>query len=89
MPFFFKPVVWNSNGYRGPSGGKFTSGFPKDHGYGHEEWNNAPARNYQPHVTVLRPGAVSDPDLSKLGEALRAHVPAIAFDRFVIRNRVR
>lgn len=47
------------------------------------------ARNYQPHVTVLRPGAVSDPDLSKLGEALRAHVPAIAFDRFVIRNRVR
>jgi len=47
------------------------------------------ARNYQPHVTVLRPGAITDPDLSKLGEALREHVPAIVFDRFVIRNRVR
>jgi len=46
MPFYFKPVVWNSNGYRGPSGGKFTSGFPKDHGYGHEEWNNAPELAY-------------------------------------------
>lgn len=63
MPYFFKPVVWNSEGYRRPSGGRFSSGFPK--------------------------GAIFDPDLSKLGEALRAHVPAIAFDRFVIRNRVR
>lgn len=47
MPFYFKPVVWNDRGYRGPAGGRFSSGFPKDYGYGHEEWNNAPALSYQ------------------------------------------
>lgn len=46
MPYFFKPVVWNSEGYRHPSGGRFSSGFPKENGYGHEEWNNAPQLAY-------------------------------------------
>ncbi len=41
MPFYIKPVVWNSEGYRKPSGAKFTSGYPHEHGFGHEEWNNA------------------------------------------------
>lgn len=42
MPLYFlKPVVWNTKGYKGPSGEKVTSGYPKDHGFGHEEWNAA------------------------------------------------
>lgn len=41
-----KPIVWNSTGYRGPSGDKASSGFPKDHGYGHEEWNNSSHMNF-------------------------------------------
>lgn len=46
MPFYFKPVVWNGKGYRGPAGERFTSGFPHENGYGHEEWNNAPEFSY-------------------------------------------
>lgn len=34
-----KPIVWNDGGYRWPSGNIATSGYTKDHGYGHEEWN--------------------------------------------------
>lgn len=34
-----KPVVWNDNGYTWPAGIPATSGYSKDHGYGHEEWN--------------------------------------------------
>jgi hypothetical protein len=41
MPrYFLKPVVWNSNDYQHPSGARFTSGYPKETGFGHEEWNN-------------------------------------------------
>jgi hypothetical protein len=36
-----KPIVWNSNNYKYPSGHKATSGFAKECGYGHEEWNNS------------------------------------------------
>lgn len=39
--YFLKPVVWNDNGYRFPGGAKFTSGYPAEHGFGHEEWNNS------------------------------------------------
>jgi len=40
MPlYFFKPVVWNENGYLRPGGAKFTSGYPFENGFGHEEWN--------------------------------------------------
>lgn len=47
MPLFIlKPIVWNTAGYRGPSGERVNSGFPKEHGYGHEEWNNAPAMRW-------------------------------------------
>lgn len=40
--FLQKPIFWNSNSYIRPSGAKATSGFPKERGYGHEEWNNSP-----------------------------------------------
>ena len=46
MPFFFKPVVWNSEGYRKPSGARSTSGYPFEHGFGHEEWNNSDRFTY-------------------------------------------
>jgi hypothetical protein len=38
--YFFKPVVWNDRGYQRPGGAKFLSGYPAEHGFGHEEWNN-------------------------------------------------
>jgi hypothetical protein len=38
--YFFKPVVWNDQGYQRPGGAKFLSGYPAEHGFGHEEWNN-------------------------------------------------
>lgn len=42
MPLYFlKPVVWNTLGYKRPSGEKVISGYPADHGFGHEEWNAA------------------------------------------------
>ena len=39
--YFFKPVVWNDQTYQRPSGAKFTSGYPAEHGFGHEEWTNS------------------------------------------------
>jgi HNH endonuclease len=38
--YFFKPVVWNDQSYLRPGGAKFLSGYPAEHGFGHEEWNN-------------------------------------------------
>lgn len=47
MPLYFlKPVVWNDHGYLRPSGAKFTGGYPKNHGFGHEEWNNSDRLQY-------------------------------------------
>lgn len=40
--YYLKPIVWNTNNYLRPSGGTFITGYPKDYGYGHEEWNNSP-----------------------------------------------
>ncbi len=34
-----KPVVWNGQGYLGPTGEHTSTGYAGDHGYGHEEWN--------------------------------------------------
>ncbi|WP_138921575.1 hypothetical protein, partial [Novosphingobium pentaromativorans] len=34
-----KPVVWNNNGYLGPTGEVTSGGYAGEHGYGHEEWN--------------------------------------------------
>lgn len=41
MLCLLKPVHWNPVGYSRPGGHRATSGYPKDHGFGHEEWNNA------------------------------------------------
>lgn len=40
--FIQKPIFWNTNQYRSPSGVVATSGYPRENGYGHEEWNNSP-----------------------------------------------
>lgn len=41
--FVQKPIYWNPKGYKGPAGYHITAdSWPKDHGYGHEEWNNDP-----------------------------------------------
>jgi hypothetical protein len=40
--FIQKPIFWNTNHYHAPSGVVGTSGFPKENGFGHEEWNNSP-----------------------------------------------
>jgi hypothetical protein len=40
--FILKPVFWNTEGYVRPSGIRANKGYPAEHGYGHEEWNNAP-----------------------------------------------
>lgn len=44
--FISKPILWNRDGYVRPSGVRANSGFPKDHGFGHEEWNNSPALSF-------------------------------------------
>lgn len=41
--FITKPIIWNTRGYRRPSGVRVNSGFPKQFGFGHEEWNASPA----------------------------------------------
>ncbi|WP_422050293.1 HNH endonuclease [Shimia sp.] len=38
---YLKPVCWNSNQYKAPSGEHSSSGYPQENGYGHEEWNNS------------------------------------------------
>lgn len=38
-----KPIMWNRAGYTRPSGVRINSGFPHDHGFGHEEWNGSRA----------------------------------------------
>ncbi|MBW3510590.1 HNH endonuclease [Janthinobacterium sp. NKUCC06_STL] len=39
--FIQKPIFWNTQAYVAPSGVIASSGYPKDTGYGHEEWNNS------------------------------------------------
>jgi hypothetical protein len=55
MPrYYIKPVFWNTNRYTKPSGVKGVSGYPKEHGYGHEEWNNAPDMLFNDRGTRFR-----------------------------------
>ena len=44
------------------------------------------ARNYQPHVTMLRPGNGLGQDLSGLGELFRRRIPWIEFDQFEVKT---
>lgn len=42
-----KPVAWNDNNYKAPSGGRHSGkDFVCMYGYGHEEWNNHPSMHY-------------------------------------------
>jgi hypothetical protein len=50
-----------------------------------ERRNAFGARHYQPHITVLKGRSGIDPDLSKAGVQLRASVPPLEFDQFVVR----
>ena len=43
------------------------------------------ARNYQPHIKLLRPGSEIDHNLTKLGEIFRSKIDEIEFDRFQVR----
>ncbi len=55
MPLFIaKPIMWNTASYRRPSGVRITSGYPSEHGFGHEEWNNAPALSYREDGVAMR-----------------------------------
>jgi hypothetical protein len=45
--FISKPILWNREGYQRPSGVRANSGYPKIHGFGHEEWNNSPALGFE------------------------------------------
>jgi hypothetical protein len=47
------------------------------------------AHHFQPHISVLKPGAIVDRDLSKLGEVLRAKIDPLSFDRFLVKCRSR
>ncbi len=41
-----KPLVWNAGGYLGPAGSRSVGGFVSENGYGHEEWNGDPQREW-------------------------------------------
>jgi len=41
-----KPLVWNGGGYLGPAGSRSVGGFVAENGYGHEEWNGDPNREW-------------------------------------------
>ncbi len=45
--YYLKPIVWNTESYLRPSGWPFTSGYPMENGYGHEEWNNVPEFTFE------------------------------------------
>jgi len=42
------------------------------------------ARNFQPHMALLRPGNGVDRDLTKLGSIFRQEIKSLTFDRFCI-----
>lgn len=52
--FILKPILWNTEGYLRPSGAGAHSGFPQQHGYGHEEWNNNPRLAYLEDGLAMR-----------------------------------
>ena len=52
--FITKPILWNHQGYRLPAGVKANSGWPKDHGFGHEEWNGSSALSYKADGVAYR-----------------------------------
>ena len=52
-------------------------------------WRNCfGARNYQPHIKLLKPGNGVGRDLTVVGRAFREHIPTIEFDRFEIVSKL-
>lgn len=47
------------------------------------------ARNFQPHMSVIRPGSGIDRDLTKVGKVFRAGIDVLRFDRFSIERVIR
>ena len=45
------------------------------------------ARNFQPHITLLKKGYGLEPDLTKIGERFRAAISPIQLNRFVVTCR--
>ena len=46
--YLLKPVLWNTNQYRSPSGVRAApDSYPGVHGFGHEEWNNSPRMEFK------------------------------------------
>jgi len=45
------------------------------------------ARNFQPHIAILKPGSGIQTDLTDVGENFRDVVQAIHFDKFIIHKR--
>lgn len=53
-------------------------------------WKNCfGSRNYQPHITMLRPGSRIQRDLTTIGKAFRSEIGEIHLDLFRIASRVR
>ena len=46
--------MWNTQDYRRPSGVKINSGYPRKHGFGHEEWNNASTLSFREDGVAMR-----------------------------------
>lgn len=55
MPLFIaKPIMWNTEAYQRPTGVRINTGYPRKHGFGHEEWNNARALSYREDGVAMR-----------------------------------
>ena len=54
------------------------------------DWRNAfGARDFQPHIKLIRPGSGIDRNLTVLGEILRAELSHFRFDRFEMKTGTR
>lgn len=52
--YLLRPLHWNPNGYDRPAGHRATDGYPRDFGYGHEEWNGTPEMRFMHEGTWHR-----------------------------------
>lgn len=53
--FISKPIMWNTAGYRKPSGVKVSAkAFPGKHGFGHEEWNGSDVLGFEDDGVAYR-----------------------------------
>lgn len=60
--------MWNTNGYQQPSGVPTTSGYPKQYGFGHEEWNGSEKRLWRGYRVFHTETTDKLRDLGKNGE---------------------